>query len=216
MTGPLMALAVGAVVAGLVGVPAALGGNNAIEHFLEPSFVVHEAVVGSVEVTAIAQTAVPHMSPAGELGLMVLSIAVALIGIGLAYRFYVVSPDTSEELATRFAGAHRVLTNKYYVDELYGATVVRGTLASGRGLWTFDSAVVDGGVNGTAWLTMFFSWVSHMLDKYVVDGTVNLVGWTAQESSYLFRRLQTGLIQNYALLMLTGVFALVSLFLFAR
>ena len=38
MTLPLMALAVGAIVAGFVGIPAALGGGNAIEHFLEPSF----------------------------------------------------------------------------------------------------------------------------------------------------------------------------------
>ena len=38
MTFPLMALAVGAIVAGFVGIPAALGGGNAIEHFLEPSF----------------------------------------------------------------------------------------------------------------------------------------------------------------------------------
>ena len=47
MTFPLMALAVGAIVAGFVGIPAALGGGNAIEHFLEPSFTAHELVAGA-------------------------------------------------------------------------------------------------------------------------------------------------------------------------
>ena len=46
-------------------------------------------------------------------------------------------------------------SNKYYVDELYDATVISGTMASGRGLWTFDRNVVDGAVNGSGWLTMF-------------------------------------------------------------
>jgi NADH-quinone oxidoreductase subunit L len=102
-------------------------------------------------------------------------VLVALAGIGLAYRLYVVHPEESEQLAERFEGAHRVLLNKYYVDELYGATVVRGAMGSARGLWQFDSSVVDGGVNGSAWLTLFLSWVSHVFDKYVVDGLVNLV-----------------------------------------
>ena len=230
MTVPLMVLAVGAIAAGFIGIPAALGGNNAIEHFLEPSYVVHEiadnavggeAAVGEAAALAVAEGAgeaaeEPHMSHAGEIGLMVFSVLVALTGIGLAYRFYVLNPRQSEQMAERFSGAHRVLRNKYYVDEFYGATVVRGLMGSARGLWRFDSSVVDGGVNGSAWLTMFLSWVSHVFDKYVVDGLVNLIGWIAEEWSYVLRRLQTGVIQNYALLMLAGVFVFVSVYLFAR
>ena len=45
---------------------------------------------------------------------------------------------------------------------------------------------------------------------------MNLVGWIAQESSYWFRRVQTGLVQNYALLMLFGVFMFVSVYLIVR
>ncbi len=224
MTVPLMVLAVGAIVAGVVGIPAALGGNNAIEHFLEPSYVVHEvadvAAAADAGVAAAATLAAEgdevHMSHAGEIGLMVFSVLVALAGIGLAHRFYVAQPERSKQMAERFAGAHRVLTNKYYVDELYNATAVRGTMSSARGLWRVDSSVVDGGVNGSAWLTMFFAWVSHVFDKYVVDGLVNLVGWIVEEWSYVVRRLQTGIIQNYALLMLVGVFAFVTVYLFAR
>src|SRR5204863_129948 len=95
-----------------------------------------------------------------ELGLMGFSVLIAAIGIGLAWKFYVVSPEMSDRLATNFAGAHRLLSNKYYVDELYDATVISGTMAGGRGLWTFDRRVVDGVVNGSGWATLFGSWLS--------------------------------------------------------
>ena len=144
------------------------------------------------------------------------SVLIAVAGILLARKFYVTSPEISERMAQRFAGAHRLLSNKYYVDELYNATVISGTMSSGRGLWTFDRNVVDGAVNGTGWMTVISSWFSGLTDRTVVDGLVNLVGWIVQESSLAFRRLQTGLVQNYALLMLFGVFAFVSVYLFVR
>ena len=209
MTVPLMLLALGAIVAGYVGVPAALGGSNAIEHFLEPSFVAHAGEGAQAE-------GVHHISHAAELGLMAFSVLVAGFGILLAYRNYFKQPKIADEWARKYAGAHTVLTNKYYVDELYDATVVRGTMSGARGLWGFDAAVVDGVVNGTGWGTIACSWVSHVLDKYVIDGTVNLVAWICKEGSYGFRRAQTGLIQNYALAMLAGVFFFVTLFIVGR
>jgi NADH-quinone oxidoreductase subunit L len=229
MTFPLMVLAVGAVVAGFVGVPAALGGSNAIEHFLEPSFTADHVVEGSavagglVETPALAagsetqgEEAAEPMSWAGEMGLMLLSVAIAVAGILLARTFYVTSPEIADRLKAQYAGAHRVLSNKYYVDELYGATVIKGTMTGGRGLWRFDRSVVDGAVNGTGWITLASSWLSGLTDRTVVDGVVNLVGRMCEESSYWFRRVQTGLVQNYALLMLVGVFAFVSVYLFMR
>jgi NADH-quinone oxidoreductase subunit L len=251
MTFALVTLAVGAVVAGFIGVPAALGGSNAIETFLEPSFTAHAAPVagdhrapadlvakpaveadraGAVGISghaAAAQVAAEsaaeghgaaaaHGSRGLELGLMALSVLIGVLGIFVAWRFYVRQPEISARLKERFAGAHRVLTNKYYVDELYDATVISGTMASATGLWSFDRHVVDGAVNGSGWLTIFASWASHLVDKYIVDGLVNLVGSVLQESSFVFRRFQTGLIQNYALLMLFGVFAFVSLYLLVR
>ena len=89
-------------------------------------------------------------------------------------------------------------------------------MKSSFGLWTFDRRVVDGAVNGSGWTTVFASWISGLIDRYVVDGAVNLVGRSSQESSFVFRRVQTGLIQNYALLMLAGVFAFVSIYLLVR
>ena len=207
MTVPLMALAVGAVVAGYIGIPAALGEwagiPNAIEHFLEPSFVAGEA--HAVEAH--------HLSHAAELGLMVFSVLVALAGIMLAVRNYIQRPEIAERWAASYAGPHQLLTNKYYVDEFYGATFVAGTMASARGLFSFDRRVVDGAVNGTGWFTVLTSWASHMVDKYVVDGLVNLVGNAFKEGSFSLRRVQTGLIQNYAFATLLGVAAFMTWYL---
>ena len=108
------------------------------------------------------------------------------------------------------------MSNKYYVDELYGATFIKGTIEGGKSLWTFDRQVVDGAVNGTGWFTVVSAWLSGLTDKRVVDGVVNLVGWMTRESSYWFRRFQTGLVQNYALLMVFGVFVFVSAYLLWR
>jgi len=220
MTFPLMTLAVGAIVAGFVGIPLALGGSNAIEKFLEPSFtpshVEGAAVAGESAREAAAEPEEPHVSANVERGLMAFSVLVALLGIWLAWKFYVTSPEISEELAERWAGAHRVLSNKYYVDELYDTTVVSGTFNAGKGLWAVDRNVVDGVVNGSGWFTIISAWFSGLTDRTVVDGLVNLVGRICEEGSFWFRKIQTGLVQNYALLMLFGVFAFVSIYLFMR
>jgi NADH-quinone oxidoreductase subunit L len=233
MTFPLMALAVGALVAGFVGIPAVFGVPNAIEGFLEPSFTASHTIadrgvriadsVGNPESEIRNpqseirhEEAAPHASPGVELGLMAFSVLIALAGILIARKFYVTSPEISERMAERFAGAHRTLSHKYYVDELYNATAVAGTFGAARRLWTFDRKVVDGAVNGTSWVTVISSWFSGMTDRTIVDGVVNLVGWVVQESSLVFRRFQTGLVQNYALLMLFGIFAFVGIYLFVR
>jgi NADH-quinone oxidoreductase subunit L len=235
MTFPLMALAVGAIVAGFVGIPAAIGGGNVIEKFLEPSFTAHvteatagdaarpaaegaAAVEGQASAAAAEHTAHEEesVSPNVERGLMLFSLAIAVIGILLARKFYVTSPEISERLADQWAGPHGVLSHKYYVDELYDKTVISGTFAAGRGLWVFDRTVVDGVVNGSGWLTIVSAWFSGLTDRSVVDGLVNLVGRICEEGSFWFRKLQTGLVQNYAMWMLVGIFAFVSIYLFMR
>ena len=113
-------------------------------------------------------------------------------------------------------GAHSLLSNKYYVDELYNATFIAGTMRARRGLWTFDRRVVDGAVNGTGWLTVFGVVALEPHRSHVVDGAVNLVGRLVRGIELRFRRVQTGLVQNYALLMLVGVFAFVSIYLLVR
>ena len=250
MTVPLMILAAGAVVAGFAGVPAVLGGGNAIEHFLEPSFTARVVEAGAHEVAAAgheatapghgaaavpaeataaghatpapahgegaAEGAAPHAPASVELSLMLFSVLVAAAGIFTAVRFYVQRPQIAEQVAGRFPTAHRVLLDKYYVDEFYLATFVRGLMGSAFWSWRFDARVVDGVVNGSGWFTRFAAWVSGLADTHVVDGAVNATGFTLREASHGFRRWQTGLVQNYALLMVLGVFAFVTVYLFAR
>ena len=205
MTLPLMALAAGAAVAGFAGIPAALGGGNWFEHFLAPAC----AARGLEAATE------PHVSGAAELGLMLVSVIVAAAGILAARHIYESRAGLAEALAARWRGLHRLLLNKYYVDEVYDATVVNVTTSSARGLWRVDALVVDGFVNAWGWSTQIAAWFSHMFDKYIVDGLVNLLGWSAGEGSYAFRRVQTGLVQNYALMMLAGVFVLLTVYLLA-
>jgi NADH-quinone oxidoreductase subunit L len=254
MTVPLMVLAVGAIFAGFLNMPAFVPGGGAFSKFLEPSLTAHavashpaeagaprldahaaDALHGADAAEAHAPMAPPaaaadahgavaehgaegghHISVGAEIALMVFSVLVALAGILFARHIYLTRPEASVALARRFPGAHRVLLNKYYVDEFYGATFIGATFAAARGSWLFDRTVVDGAVNGTGWLTRTTSWISSLVDKHAVDGLVNLVAGLFGEASHGFRRLQTGLIQNSALLMLVGVFAFVSAYMLWR
>jgi len=214
---PLQVLAVGSIVAGFVGVPAILGQPigfpNWFEHFLEPVFGDAHHALGEVFTTAPPGHAM-------ELALMAASVAVALLGIGMAWSFYKAHPEIPERLAGSMAGAHRLLLNKYYVDELYGKVFVRGlALGGGTTLHGMDRFVVDGGdgevraglgVNGVAWATRdVVARFSNAWDRYVVDGAVNLTAAVLDNFSYVFRSVQNGLVQSYALAMLIGVFLII-------
>jgi NADH-quinone oxidoreductase subunit L len=202
MTIPLVVLAIGAVVSGWIGLPR-LGhwDWNWFGHFLEP---VMAPVGDHVE-------AAHHLSVGLELALMALSVVVAALGIYMAWRTYGGSLGLAggQRWADRFPRLHRWLENKYYVDELYDATIVKGTWASARGLYRFDADVVDGAVNGSRHLTVGTSFLSGFFDKYVVDGLVNLVAWVLQRWSHFFRRLQTGVVSQYALVIAVGMVVLV-------
>ena len=214
MTIPLALLAVGAVTAGLLGIPAALGGSNWIEHFLHPAIASlggHGAAAG-------------HDGGHGtELLLMGVSIAVAAAGIGVAWMLYGGADQSrAAGLAKTFAPAHRLLLNKYWVDELYGKVFVRGVaLGGGHALHGTDKLFVDGGggevkpglgVNGLAWFTRdVISKLSNLWDRYVVDGLVNLTGHAFDNGSYYARHLQNGFVQHYILYSAMGVLLLVGL-----
>ncbi len=209
MTGVLWVLAGLSIVGGLVGWPAALGGSHptAFQRWLEPvllpigghAFHFHEA---SHELEWI---------------LMAISVGIALFGVFLAYRLYVRRAPVPDVLEPRLGFIHRVLANKYYVDELYNMTAIAGTLALSRLLWWFDIWIVDGLVNGIRNLTVIaFGHGSNLFDKYVVDGAVNGVGWSAKGGSMMFRRVQSGLVQNYALIMGGGIVLIALVYLFMK
>jgi hypothetical protein len=83
-----------------------------------------------------------------------------------------------------------------------------------KALWNVDSAVVDGGVNGTGRLTKLGARVSNAWDKYVVDLAVNATAKVTFWSSFLFRAVQTGHWQNYAFVFAAGLFVILVLYLF--
>jgi NADH-quinone oxidoreductase subunit L len=124
-----------------------------------------------------------QLGEATEYALMGVSVLAALGGLGVAYLFYIARPELPESLAEKLPGAYDLIFNKYYVDELYDLLLVRPTVALSTWLWrVFDVGVIDGLVNGTA----------------------EAVG----ANSGLWRRLQTGNVQHYAMSMLLGALAI--------
>jgi NADH-quinone oxidoreductase subunit L len=150
---------------------------------------------------------------AAEWFFIVVSLVVAAFGIGLGLLFYVKNPRLPGVWAARLAPLYRASYHKYWVDELYGALFTRRTMDASRGVYAVDSKVIDGAVNGSAWLTRKTSLITGGADKYVVDGLVNTIaGFISRLMSPLIRASQTGFTQNYALVMVIGLIAAVALF----
>ena len=115
-----------------------------------------------------------------------------------------------DKWAKRLPAVYSVLKSKYKVDEAYDATIVRGTWGSARQLFRFDASIIDGVfVMGSRHLTVAMALLSGFFDKYFVDGLVNLIAWVLHRFSAFFRGVQTGLVSQYALVMVIGVFVLV-------
>jgi NADH-quinone oxidoreductase subunit L len=139
---PLIVLAFGSVFAGYLGVPAALGGSNLVEHFLAPSLAV--PAIGGAPIAA------EHDNHSVERLLMIASSIIALLGIGVAAYFYLKRPHMPGVLSARFPGIYRFLLHKGYIDELYDAALVQPVKAlSEHVLWKGDARVIDGAVHGT-------------------------------------------------------------------
>jgi NADH-quinone oxidoreductase subunit L len=188
----LIVLAIGSVAAGIVGIPHALGGSNEIETFLEPSFEAHATapsnpgfqIAPAPGEGAVAQGRIEHNeAPATgtELTLMAVSLGVALAGMGLAVYFWLRNRAAAARAARSAAPAYTMLLNKYYVDELYDATIVQ-PIKQGSTLLLWQGA-----------------------DAALIDGAVNGVGATVRGASGRLRRLQTGSIRAYAASLFLGV-----------
>ncbi len=191
MTVPLIVLAALSAIGGYIGVPHALGGSNRIEHFLEPVMGTGpgKLIAGGEHLAQEAAHGAYHPSLAVEYLLMLLSVAIVLIGIGLAYTLYVKERERPVQLAERFSGLYRLMFNKWYVDELYGLIAVRPLHRASLFLWKgIDVLIIDGVVNGLA----------------------RIFGW----SGTWLRTVQTGYVQAYAVSLLLGVAGLMLYTLF--
>jgi NADH-quinone oxidoreductase subunit L len=144
---------------------------------------------------------------------IIISLLVAGIGMGLGYLFYIRDPRLPDIWAKRLAPLYRASYNKYWIDEFFGLAFTRRTMDLARVVFAFDSKVVDGGVNGSAWLTRLSSRITGGTDKYLVDGLVNAVaGFVVRLMSPIVRAAQTGLTANYALVMVIGLLVAVALY----
>lgn len=180
ITVPLVVLAGLATVGGLIGIPHAIDYfhvGNGIASFLDPVFG-HAQELYKIEA---------HGSAAVEISLMVLSVVIAIVGIGAATFMYILKPELPAKFTKAFPKFHRAVFNKWYIDELYDGIVVNPVKAFGTFCWRgFDVKVVDGIVNGVA----------------------KLVGLCSAGLKYT----QTGLFHNYALAMVLGMVVMVAVF----
>jgi NADH-quinone oxidoreductase subunit L len=189
MTAPLAVLAFGSAVVGWLAVPKGWGfwpqGYRVFDSWLEHVFGAEKSATESPEALLTS-----------------LSVIAALAGIWLARQLY---------LKTWEGPLYRALLNKWYVDETYDFVFVNG-IAKGGGivLSRFDRNVIDGGIDGTGWLTRGVSRISIWWDTWVVDGTVRLIAFAAKLAGYTARTLQTGSLQSYALVFFIGLLAFVS------
>jgi NADH-quinone oxidoreductase subunit L len=190
----LIVLAIGSVLAGYIGVPRVLGGDNALDRWLQPSFQARSVTtlsndqVGTPEENAAGE-ATGAGGEATELSLMVVSSIVAVAGIALAAFIWLKRREIADRAAAAFPGLYRLLLNKYYVDEVYDATIVQPIrIVSQEGLWRgVDVHLIDGAVNGTA---------------SIVDS-----------GAALLRRLQTGSVRAYAGSLFLGVVLILGYYL---
>ncbi len=181
ITIPLMVLAALAVVGGYIGIPAILGGANHIKQFLDPVF---GKAIALNQIEA-------HGTHALEYSLMAVSVGIAVFGIFLAWVMYVKNPALPARFVASFPGLWKAVFNKWYIDELYDAVFVNNCKRIGTFLWKgFDVRIVDGIVNGTAW---------------VVKGIGSGLRYT-----------QTGFLHNYAMGMVVGVVVIVGYYILGK
>ncbi|MFH0983200.1 MAG: NADH-quinone oxidoreductase subunit L [Planctomycetota bacterium] len=181
---PMVILALGAIFAGYSGVRIHAGGfagifepHGAFHHFLEPV----------MKPFADAQAHAEHVEGGGHV-LLYLSAALAIAGILAAYVVYVRRPWIPGLVRTAVPGLHRLLYNKYYVDEAYDQAIVQPLRRVGR--------------------------LCFGLDEYLIDGLLWLITVVPRALAFGLRSFQHGALQGYAVSMAAGLAIILLLVLF--
>ena len=186
MTIPLMVLAVLSIIGGYVGVPHLLGGSNHIEKWLEPvvghhapAAATHSGGFGIVS-TAFASAAEGHgAETSAEMQLMIGAIIIGLLGIFIAWLFYMKNPNIPKRFVEKFHGLFTLVHNKYFVDELYGFIFVKGLFKLGKVCKDF-------------------------FDETIIDGIINGIAAALSGIGSLIRKIQSGFVQGYAFAIIFG------------
>lgn len=140
---------------------------------------------------------------------MILSLVIAGTGIlfaFLVYQFKVFNPDN---IARQFNVFYQLSFNKWFFDEIYNSTVVSATILLSKLSALFDLYIIDGLVNGLAWITRQIGYFIGYFDLYVVDGLVNLVGNVTGFFGSMLRYIQTGRVQTYVAFAVSGLIILI-------
>ncbi len=183
MTIPLVTLAVLSVVGGFVGMPHIFGVTNYFERWLEP------VMAGASHEAASHALASAGENTGTEWALMVLSVGLVLVAIYLAYHFYYRNINAATSLRQRLSGVHKVIYNKYYGDEIYGAVVVRPVINTALFFWKF-------------------------IDVIIIDGLANGLARVTRDISDVLRYSQSGRIRSYATMFVVGVLIVIAYFVF--
>jgi len=193
MTIPLMILAFLSIFGGWFAAPKLVGGTNYFEAFLHPVFASYEVQASAGQEEAAARTAGEEggASPAMDLvhALTGPPVIVGLVGIILAWWFYIRRPDLPKKLAQSMYGLYTLVLHKYYVDEIYAAVIVRPLL----------------------WISTNVLW--HTVDEGLIDGTVNGSARLARETGSKLRELQSGNARSYASWVVVGAVGVTALLL---
>jgi NADH-quinone oxidoreductase subunit L len=195
MTIPLMILAFFSIFGGWFAAPHLVGGTEHFEHFLHPVFAAYAVQGGTEQSKSLAgnpgvEGGIAH-SPALELfhALTGWPVIVAVLGLLVAWWFYIKNPEAPKRLAQRVHALYLLLLNKYYVDEIYAALIVRPLL----------------------WISTNILW--HVVDERIIDGTVNGLAGVARGSGSQLRKLQSGNTRSYASWVVIGAVAFTVLLL---
>ncbi|MBZ5695096.1 MAG: NADH-quinone oxidoreductase subunit L [Acidobacteriia bacterium] len=178
MTVPLIVLAFLSIFGGWFAAPKLIGGIDHFEKFLSPVFTAY-APQAAEAATATSEAAT---SSGMELlhALTGVPVIVAVLGLLAAWWLYIKNPETPKRMAQSLRGLYLLLLNKYYVDEIYAALIVRPLL----------------------WISTNVLW--HVVDEGAIDGAVNGTARVARESGSQLRKLQSGNERSYATWVVIG------------
>jgi len=140
-----------------------------------------------------------------EYALMALSVWLAIGGFLVARRRYGAGRARDWAVREESLPLFEAIQNKYWVDEIYQATVIAWALRLRLILSDMDRWVVDGIVNGASVAARGAAWVTGAIDHYLVDGVVNFVAEGTLKAGAKLRTVQTGRIQSYVYGLLGGV-----------
>lgn len=174
----------------LLAVPSVVIGFMTIQPMLFGDFFKDVIFVDAARHPAMAQLAAIFHGPVGMAlhGLQTAPFWLAVSGVALSYYMYMVNPSLPAAIKRAFQPVHTLLENKYYLDWINENILARGARALGVGLWKGgDQAVIDGAL---------------------VNGSWKIVGWFAG----VVRKVQTGFVFHYALVMILGIFVLMTYF----